>query len=90
MGALIFRLFNICNIGSLYLRCELEADIFEVLLSNSQRVACISKEYIAAMLIDGHIGVLAALEISELSLVVRLYPACLVDRYRLPATLPLY
>ena len=39
------------------------------------------------MLVDSHIGMLTTFEVGELCLVVGLYPARLVYRYRLPATL---
>ena len=71
----------------LYLRCELEAYILEVVLRECQGVACVSEEYVATMLVYCHVGMLAALEVGELCLILRLYPARLMYRYRLPATL---
>ena len=73
--------------GRLYLRCKLECDILEILLRNSQCVACVGEEYIAAMLVYGHVGVLAALEVGELLGILRLNPAGLVDGDGFPATL---
>ena len=62
-------------------------DIRELLLRESQGVARIGKEYITTVLILGHIGVLATLEVVELRRIVALYPARLVYRDRLPAAL---
>ena len=69
----------------LNLRGEVEADILEVLLGQGEGVARVGQEDIAAMLIDSHVGMLTALEITQLLLIVTLNPASLVDRNRLPA-----
>ena len=62
----------------LHLGCEVEADILEVLLGQGQGVARVGQEDIAAMFIDGHVGVFATLEVFQLLLVVALDPARLV------------
>ena len=46
------------------LRSELKAYVLEVLLCQSQGVACVGEEYVAAMLIYCHVGMLAALEVA--------------------------
>ena len=66
---------------------KLKAYILKVLLRESERITCVGKEYITTVLIYRHIGVLAALEIGELSLVVGLNPASLMYRDRLPTAL---
>ena len=63
----------------------MEADILEVLLRESQPVAGVGEENVAAVLVHGHVGVLAALEVGQLRGVVAVDPAGLVDRDRLPA-----
>ena len=67
------------------LRGEVEADVLEILLRQRQPVARVGEEDVAAVLVDGHVGVLAALEIGQLRGVVALDPAGFVDRDRLPA-----
>ena len=71
----------------LKLRCEVEANILEILLRKGECIACVGKEYIASVLIDSHIRVLATLEVGQLLGVVALNPARLVDRDWLPAAL---
>ena len=67
------------------LRGEVEADVLEILLRQRQPVARVGEEDVAAVLVDGHVGVLAALEIGQLRGVVALDPAGFVDRDRLPS-----
>ena len=69
------------------LRGEVEADVLEILLRQRQPVARVGEEDVAAVLVDGHVGVLAALEIGQLPGIVTFDPARLVDRDRLPAAL---
>ena len=57
----------------------MELNIREFLLGECERVASVGKEDITAMLVEGHVGVLASLEVSELLGVVALDPASLVD-----------
>ena len=53
-----------CNIAILLkLRCEVEANILEILLRKGESVAGVGEEDIAAVLIDSHIRVLATLEV---------------------------
>ena len=64
------------------LRGEVETDILEVLLCEREPVARVGEEDVAAVLVDGHVGVLAALEIGQLLGVVAVDPAGFVDRDR--------
>ena len=66
---------------------KLKAYILKVLLRESERITCVGKEYITTVLVYRHIGVLAALEIGQLSLIVGLNPASLMYRDRLPTAL---
>ena len=59
---------------------KLKAYILKVLLRERECITCVGKEYITTVLVYRHIGVLAALEIGELSLVVGLNPASLMYR----------
>lgn len=63
----------------------MEADILEVLLREGKGVARVGEKYVAAMLVDGHVGVLAPFEVGQLLGIVALDPARLVYRYWLPA-----
>ncbi len=63
----------------------MEADILEVLLREGKGVARVGEEDVAAMLVDGHVRVLASLEVGQLFGVVALDPARLVYRYWFPA-----
>lgn len=44
-------------------RSEMETNFLEILLGQCQRIACVCQEDIAAMFVDGHIGVFAAFEV---------------------------
>lgn len=66
-------------------RGEVEPDILEILLREGESVARVGEEDVAAVLVDGHVGVLAAFEVGQLRGVVALDPAGFVDRDRLPA-----
>ena len=63
----------------------MEADILEVLLCEGKGVARVGEKYVAAMLVDGHVGVLAPFEVGKLLGIVALDPARLVYRYWFPA-----
>jgi hypothetical protein len=65
----------------LELRCKVEADIRKFLLRKGERVACIGKEDVAPVLVNGHVGVLTTLEVGKLLSIVTLNPASLVYRY---------
>ena len=67
------------------LRGEVEPDLLEILLGQGQGVARVGQEDVASVLVHGHVGVLAALEVGQLCGVVALDPAGLVDRDGLPA-----
>ena len=63
----------------------MEADVLEILLREGEPVARVGEEYVAAVLVDSHVGVLAAFEVGQLRGVVAVDPAGFVDRDRLPA-----
>ena len=63
----------------------MEADVFEILLCQGEPVARVGEEYVAAVFVDGHVGVFAAFEVGQLRGVVAVDPAGFVDRDRLPA-----
>ena len=56
-------------------RGEVEPDILEILLREGESVARVGEEDVAAVLVDGHVGVLAAFEVGQLRGVVALDPA---------------
>ena len=62
-------------------------DSLKVLLRHRQHVARVGQENIAALLVLGHVLILALLEVLQLLLVVALYPARLIQVDRLPAAL---
>jgi hypothetical protein len=63
----------------------MESDVFKVLLCHTQNVTAVGQEYITAILILGHVLVLAFLEVVELLWVIALNPAGFVKVYGLPA-----
>lgn len=63
----------------------MEPYIFEILLREGESVARVGEEHVAAVLVDGHVGVFAAFEIGQLRGVVAVDPAGFVNRDRLPA-----
>ena len=65
----------------------MELYVLEVLLRHRQYIAAVGKEHVASVLILSHVLVFALLETVKLGFVVALYPACLVEVYRLPAAL---
>ena len=65
----------------------MELDVFEVLLGHAQHVAAIGQEHVSAVLILGHILVLALLKVFQLLWIVALNPAGLIQMYGLPAAL---
>ena len=66
---------------------KMELDVLEVLLRHGEHIARVGEEDVAALLVLGHILVLALLEVLQLGLVVALYPAGLVQVDGLPAAL---
>ena len=61
--------------------------MLEVLLRHRKHVARVGEEHIATVAVLCHILILALLELVEFCGVVALYPASLVQVYRLPTTL---
>ena len=60
----------------------METNVLEILLREGEPVARVGEEYVAAVFIDGHVGVLAAFEVGQLRGVVAVDPAGFVDRDR--------
>ena len=63
----------------------MESDILEVFLRQGQSIARVGEVDVAAVLVDGHVGVFAAFEVGQLLGVVALDTACLLDRDGFPA-----
>ena len=61
--------------------------MFEVLLRHREYITRVSEEHIAPLLVLGHILIFALLEVLQLGIVITLYPAGLIEMYRLPAAL---
>ena len=56
----------------------MEFYLLEILLCHTQHVAAVGKEHVAAVLVLGHILILALLEVIKLGRVVTLYPTSLI------------
>ena len=69
------------------LRCEMELDMLEILLSHAQHISAVGQEDIPALLVLSHILILALLEVVKLGRVVTLYPTSLIEMHRLPTAL---
>ena len=65
----------------------MEFDVLEVLLRHAQHIAAVGEEDIATFAVLGHVLVFASLEILQLLLIVRLYPARFVKMDGLPTAL---
>ena len=68
-------------------RGGVETDFGEILLSHLKYITRVGKEDVAALAVDGHELVFAFFESLESLLIVAFYPACLMERYWLPAAL---
>ena len=66
---------------------EVELDVLEVLLRHGEHIAGIGEEDIATFLVLGHILVFTLLEVFELSSIVALYPASLIEVDGFPTAL---
>ena len=65
----------------------METYALEIILGHLQYIVTVGEEDITSLDILGHILVFAFLEVLELSRVIALNPACLVEVYRLPTAL---
>ena len=65
----------------------METYALEIILGHLQYIVAVGEEDITSLDILGHILVFAFLEVLELSRVIALNPACLVEVYRLPTAL---
>ena len=58
--------------------------MLKVFLCHGQHVAAVGKEHVTSLFILRHILILALLEVLQLSVIVALYPAGLIQVDRLP------
>ena len=65
----------------------MEFNMLEVLLRHREHIATVGEEHIAALLVLGHILILAFLEVLQFSVIVALYPTGLIQMYGFPTAL---
>lgn len=65
----------------------MELDVLEILLGHAQHITAVGQEYVAAILILGHILIFTLLEVFKLLWIIALYPTCFVEVYWLPTAL---
>ena len=61
--------------------------MLEVFLSHREHITGVSKEHITSLFVFRHILILTLLEVFQLSGIITLYPACLIEMDRFPTAL---